>query len=77
LHILAPDDATVVGMAGLAVAVVGGPLTMSLLVLEVTHDFSITGVAVAATLISSTVARETFGYSFSTWRLHLRGETLR
>jgi CIC family chloride channel protein len=77
LHVLAPDDATVVGMAALAVAVVGGPMTMSLLVLEVTHDFSITGVAVAATLISSTVARETFGYSFSTWRLHLRGETLR
>lgn len=77
LHVLAPDDATVVGMAALAVAVVGGPLTMSLLVLEVTHDFNITGVAVAATLISSTVARETFGYSFSTWRLHLRGETLR
>ncbi|NWO96155.1 chloride channel protein, partial [Escherichia coli] len=46
LHVLAPDDATVVGMAALAVAVVGGPLTMSLLVLEVTHDFSITGVAV-------------------------------
>ncbi|MBB4097250.1 chloride channel protein [Sphingomonas kyeonggiensis] len=77
LHVLAPDDATVVGMAAMAVAVVGGPITMSLLVLEVTHDFNITGVAVAATLISSTVAREMFGYSFSTWRLHLRGETLR
>lgn len=77
LHVLAPDDATVVGMAAMAVAVVGGPITMSLLVLEVTHDFAITGVAVAATLISSTVAREAFGYSFSTWRLHLRGETLR
>lgn len=77
LHVLAPDDATVVGMAALAVAVVGGPMTMSLLVLEVTHDFSITGVALAATLIASTVARSTFGYNFSTWRLHLRGETLR
>ncbi|MDG2532404.1 chloride channel protein [Sphingomonas sp. HITSZ_GF] len=77
LHVLAPDDATVVGMAALAVAVVGGPMTMSLLVLEVTHDFSITGVAVAATLISSTVSRAIFGYNFSTWRLHLRGETLR
>lgn len=77
LHVLAPDDATLVGMAALGVAVVGGPLTMSLLVLEVTHDFAITGVAVAATLTASTVARELFGYSFSTWRLHLRGETLR
>ncbi len=77
LHILAPDDATVVGMAALAVAVVGGPMTMALLVLEVTHDFAITGVTVTAALISATVVRETFGYSFSTWRLHLRGETLR
>lgn len=77
LPVLAPDDATLVGMAALAVAVVGGPLTMSLLVLEVTHDFGITGVAIAASLLSSTVVREVFGYSFSTWRLHLRGETLR
>ncbi len=77
LHPLAADDAAVVGMAALAVAVVGGPMTMSLLVLEVTHDFSITGVTIAATLIASTIVRELFGYSFSTWRLHLRGETLR
>lgn len=77
LHHLSADDAAVVGMAALAVAVVGGPMTMSLLVLEVTHDFSITGVTIAATLIASTIVREVFGYSFSTWRLHLRGETLR
>jgi CIC family chloride channel protein len=77
LHHLSADDAAVVGMAALAVAVVGGPMTMSLLVLEVTHDFSITGVTIAATLIASTIVREMFGYSFSTWRLHLRGETLR
>ncbi|MET0309416.1 MAG: chloride channel protein, partial [Sphingomonas sp.] len=77
LHVLAPDDATLVGMAALAVAVVGGPMTISLLVLEVTHDFAITGVAIAASLISTTVVRATFGYSFSTWRLHLRGEMIR
>ena len=75
-HVLAPDDAALVGMAGLAVAVVGGPMTMALLVLEATHDFALTGVAITAALVSSSVVRETFGYSFSTWRLHLRGETL-
>ena len=31
----------------------------------------------AAALVSSTVVRELFGYSFSTWRLHLRGETIK
>ncbi len=77
LHVLAPDDATVVGMAALAVGVVGAPMTISLLVLEVTHDFAITGVAIAASLVCATLVRQTFGYSFSTWRLHLRGETMR
>jgi CIC family chloride channel protein len=27
--------------------------------------------------VASLIVRETFGYSFSTWRLHLRGETIR
>jgi CIC family chloride channel protein len=32
---------------------------------------------VTASIIASLLVRETFGYSFSTWRLHLRGETIR
>jgi len=35
------------------------------------------GVVLAATLVSSAVTREVFGYSFSTWRLHLRGSNIR
>ncbi len=31
----------------------------------------------AASVVSSLIARETFGYSFSTFRLHLRGESIR
>jgi CIC family chloride channel protein len=30
-----------------------------------------------AVIISSQVTREAFGYSFATWRFHLRGETIR
>ena len=71
------DDAALVGMAALAVAVVGGPMTMAMLVLEATHDFSLTGAVLAASLVASTLVRELFGYSFSTWRLHLRGETIK
>ncbi len=74
---LSPMDAALVGMAALAVAVVGGPMTMSLLVLEATHDFGITAVVLTAALCSSALVRERFGYSFSTWRLHLRGEVIR
>ncbi|WP_010216581.1 chloride channel protein [Sphingomonas sp. PAMC 26621] len=72
-----PHNAAMVGMAALAVAVVGGPMTMAMLVLEATQDFALTGAVLAAALVSSTIVRETFGYSFSTWRLHLRGETIK
>jgi CIC family chloride channel protein len=65
------------GMGVFAVAVVGGPLTMSFLVLETTGDFSVTAPVLACCVLTSLVVRETFGYSFSTWRLHLRGETIR
>jgi CIC family chloride channel protein len=72
-----PSDAALIGMAAMAVAIIGAPMTMSLLVLETTHDFALTSVAVTASLCASTVVRETFGFSFSTWRMHTRGETLR
>ena len=71
------SDAALIGMAAMAVAIVGGPMTMSLLVLETTHDFALTSVAVTAALCASTVVRETFGFSFSTWRMHTRGQNIR
>ena len=74
---LSAQNAALVGMGALAVSIVGGPLTMSFLVLEATRDFGVAAAALAASLIASTVVRERFGYSFSTWRLHLRGETIR
>jgi len=77
LPTLDPTDAALIGMAAMAVAIVGGPMTMSMLVLETTHDFALTGVAIMAGLCASTVVRETFGFSFSTWRLHTRGESIR
>jgi CIC family chloride channel protein len=72
-----PMAASLVGMGALAVAVVGGPFTMSFLVLETTGDFGLTAATLTASIVSGLVVRETFGYSFSTWRLHLRGETIR
>ena len=77
LHPLPLNNAALVGMAAMAVAVVGGPMTMSLLVLEQTNDFGVTLMVVTAALCSSSVVREWFGYSFSTWRLHLRGEAIK
>lgn len=74
---LAPQLAAVAGMGALAVGVIGGPLTMSFLVLEMTGDLTLTGLVVSAAAVTSLTVRETFGYSFSTWRLHLRGESIR
>ena len=71
------NDAALVGMAALSVSIVGGPMTLALLMLETTHDFALMGVVLTASLLSSAVTRETFGYSFSTWRLHLRGANIR
>lgn len=70
-------DAALVGMAALSVSIVGGPMTLAILILETTHDFALMGVVLVAALISSALTRETFGYSFSTWRLHVRGSAVR
>ena len=66
-----------VGMGALSAAIVGGPLTMTFLVLESTGNLGIAGGVLAASIATSLAVRATFGYSFTTWRLHLRGETIR
>lgn len=72
-----PAIAGLAGMSALAAAIIGAPMTMSFLVLETTRDFGLTAACLAASVIAMTIVRERFGYSFSTWRLHLRGETIR
>lgn len=69
--------ASLAGMAALGTGVVGAPVTMTLLALELTGDFYVASVALLASAISSLIVRETFGYSFATWRFHLRGEAIR
>jgi len=66
-----------VGMGALSAAIVGGPLTMTFLVLESTGNLGVAGGALAASIATTLAVRATFGYSFTTWRLHLRGETIR
>jgi CIC family chloride channel protein len=66
-----------VGMSALATAVVGGPLTMALLALESTGSLPMTVAVLTASVVSAITVRRTFGYSFATWRFHLRGEAIR
>jgi CIC family chloride channel protein len=72
-----PVVCALVGMSALAVSVVGGPLTMAFLALESTGSLPLTVAVVAASVISAITVRRTFGYSFATWRFHLRGEAIR
>ncbi|WP_315838725.1 chloride channel protein [Bradyrhizobium prioriisuperbiae] len=74
---LDPLASMLTGMATLGVAIVGGPLTMSFLVLEMTRSVDVTAAVLAACIVTSVCVRALFGHSFSTWRLHLRGETIR
>jgi CIC family chloride channel protein len=64
------------GMGAVAAGVVGAPVTMILLVLEATSDFSATLGVTVAVVIAALVVRHWFGYSFATWRFHLRGVDL-
>jgi CIC family chloride channel protein len=74
---LDPVACAVAGMAGLGAAIVGAPLTMVFLVLEMTHSFAAAVAALPVCIIASAFVRSAFGHSFSTWRLHLQGETIR
>lgn len=72
-----PNIYTIIGMSALSASVIGGPLTMSFIALESTGNLWLTTAVLVAVIISTQLTRELFGYSFATWRLHLRGETIR
>jgi chloride channel protein, CIC family len=66
-----------VGMGSVAASVIGAPLTMIFLVLEGTGDLPMTIGVMTGVIISSSLVRLLFGYSFSTWRFHQRGIDIR
>jgi CIC family chloride channel protein len=74
---LDPNVYAIVGMSALSASVIGGPLTMSFIALESTGNLWLTTAVLVAVILSTQITRELFGYSFATWRLHLRGETIR
>jgi CIC family chloride channel protein len=72
-----PGLYAVIGMSALAVSIVGGPMTMTFLALESTQNFAVTMAVLAASITAALTVRRLFGYSFATWRFHLRGESIR
>src|SRR5262245_26678037 len=71
------DSYAIMGMCALSVSVIGGPLTMTFIALETTGDLWLTTAVLIAAIIAMQTTREFFGYSFATWRFHMRGETIR
>jgi CIC family chloride channel protein len=67
---------SLVGMASFGSAVVGAPMTMALLAIEITENISVVTQVLVGVIAASLVARQAFGYSFATWRFHLRGEAI-
>jgi chloride channel protein, CIC family len=72
-----PALLSILGMAAVGAGIIGAPLAMTFLALEATADLRIMVAALLASSISGLIVRETFGYSFATWRFHLRGEAIR
>lgn len=83
MHLLLPTIAAdpqtymLVGMGAVAAAIVGAPITMILLVLETTADFSVSIGVMVGVVVAAAAVRHWFGYSFATWRFHLRGMHIR
>ncbi|MBI2719027.1 MAG: chloride channel protein [Rhizobiales bacterium] len=80
LNLLDPDQLAtvmVVAMSSFAAAVVGTPLAMAILAAEVTGRIEFMPGMLLAVVAATIVVRGLFGYSFSTWRLHVRGSPAR
>ncbi|HEV2676668.1 MAG TPA: chloride channel protein [Aliidongia sp.] len=75
--VLDPLAYSLVGMGTVGAAIVGAPTAMILLVLETTGDFSATVGVMVGVVAASVAVRHWFGYSFATWRFHLRGLKIR
>ncbi|MFH0300293.1 chloride channel protein [Bradyrhizobium sp. 31Argb] len=74
---LQPGTAAIAALAAFGTGVLGAPISMICLALEITGDFSVTVGAVIASSVCALTVRELFGYNFATWRFHLRGEVIR
>ncbi|WP_419420946.1 chloride channel protein [Legionella sp. D16C41] len=72
-----PLDLTVVaGMSGVAASIIGTPAAIILLLLETANLNLGVFSTIVTVIVSSLLTRYFFGYSFSTWRFHIRGSDI-
>ncbi|MGR3822765.1 MAG: chloride channel protein [Salipiger marinus] len=66
-----------VGMTVSATAIIGAPLAMAFLVAFATGDIGMVVPLVCVAALTTVLVRRLFGFSFATWRFHLRGDPIR
>lgn len=67
----------VVAMSAFGAAVVGTPLAMAIMAAEITAKIGLMPEVLLGVITATLVVRVLFGYSFSIWRLHVRGSPAR
>lgn len=72
-----PGAYTLVGMGAMAAAVLGAPISTTLIVFELTGDYALTMGVMLAVVVSSVITRQVHGHTFFTWQLERRGLDLK
>jgi chloride channel protein, CIC family len=72
-----PTAAAILAMAAVGTGVIGAPVSMTFFAMESSGDFRMMVTSLFVCALAGLFVRETFGYSFATWRFHLRGEAIR
>ena len=71
-----PELCAAIGMASVGASVVGSPLAMIFLVIEVSRSPDVTVIIAVGAVTASFLTNRLFGYSFATWRFQQRGLAL-
>ena len=72
-----PGAYTIVGMGAVAAAVLGAPISTTLIVFELTDDYPLTIAVMVGVVISSIIAQQFLGKSFFNWQLERAGLDLK
>ena len=72
-----PGAYTIVGMGTVAAAVLGAPISTTLIVFELTDDYPLTIAVMVGVVISSIIAQQFLGKSFFNWQLERAGLDLK
>ena len=72
-----PGAYTIIGMGAVAAAVLGAPISTTLIVFELTDDYPLTIAVMIGVVISNIVAQQFLGKSFFNWQLERAGLDLK